>query len=86
MKARTPTPLFEQAITPTPLPEGEGRSGAPGRPSPQPLSQGERGEPVSPRTPSPSGRRWPEGPDEGLPAIGALDWPAIERELDAYGC
>jgi hypothetical protein len=37
------------------------------------------------------GRRWPEGPDEGgpdegLPALGALDWPTIERELDAYGC
>jgi uncharacterized protein len=26
------------------------------------------------------------GPDEGLPAIGALDWPTIERDLDAYGC
>jgi hypothetical protein len=38
------------------------------------------------RTPSPSGRRWPEGPDEGDATIGALDWPAIERELDAYGC
>jgi hypothetical protein len=43
------------------------------------------------RTPSPSGRRWPEGPDEGGPdeglaAIGALDWTTIERDLDAYGC
>ena len=35
MKARTPTPLFDQALTaplraltPTPLPEGEGTSGA----------------------------------------------------------
>jgi uncharacterized protein len=43
------------------------------------------------RYPSPAGgRRWPEGPDEGRPyegpaAIDALDWPAIERELDAYG-
>ena len=26
------------------------------------------------------------GPDEGLPAIGALAWSTIERELDAYGC
>ena len=32
------------------------------------------------------GRRWPEGPDEGVAAIDALDWLAIERELDAYGC
>ncbi len=43
------------------------------------------------RYPSPAGgRRWPEGPDEGRPdegaaAIDALDWPAIERELDAFG-
>ena len=26
------------------------------------------------------------GPDEGLAAISTLDWPAIERDLDAYGC
>jgi len=39
------------------------------------------------RYPSPAGgRRWPEGPDEGVPAIDALDWPALERELDAFGC
>jgi uncharacterized protein len=25
-------------------------------------------------------------PDEGAAAIDALDWPAIEAELDAYGC
>jgi uncharacterized protein len=74
MKAGAPTPLFDQAPAPTL---------ASRRPSPQPLSPGERGEPAAPRSPSPSGRRWPEGPDEGL---GALDWPAIERELDAYGC
>ena len=40
--------------------------------------------------PSPAGgRRWPEGPDEGAviePRIDALDWPALERELDAFGC
>ncbi len=28
MKARAPTPLFDQALTPTPLPEGEGENGA----------------------------------------------------------
>ena len=53
--------------------------------TPTPLPGGEG------RAPSPSGRRWPEGPDEGRPnerlaAIGALDWRAIESELDAYGC
>jgi hypothetical protein len=53
--------------------------------TPTPLPEGEG------RAPSPSGRRWPEGPDEGRPderlaAIGALDWRAIESELDAYGC
>ncbi len=26
-----------------------------------------------------------EGPDEGAAAIDALDWPAIERELDTFG-
>jgi uncharacterized protein len=77
MKARTPAPLFDQVLTPTL---------ASRRPSPQPLSLGERGETAASRTPSPSGRRWPEGPDEGLAALGALDWPAIERDLDAYGC
>ena len=53
-------------------------------PSPQP-SPGGRGR----DSPSPLGRRWPEGPDEGAPveaAIDALDWRGIERELDAYGC
>jgi uncharacterized protein len=76
MKARATTPLFDKALSPT----------LDARRSPQPLSPGERGEPVSPRTPSSSGRRWPEGPDEGLAALDALDWPAIERDLDAYGC
>jgi hypothetical protein len=89
MKARTPTPLFDQALTaplrtltPTPLPEGEGGSGG-------------ASAPLLPRSPSRDGRSSTpyerEGgrrsrPDEGLAAIGALDWPAIERELDAYGC
>ncbi|HEV7481360.1 MAG TPA: 2OG-Fe(II) oxygenase [Roseiarcus sp.] len=77
MKASTPTPLFDQA----PVPILAAR-----RPSPQPLSPGERGEPAAPRTPSPSGRRWPEGSDEGLANLDALDWPAIEADLDAYGC
>jgi hypothetical protein len=79
MKARAPAPapLLDQASAPTL---------ASRRPSPQPHSPGERGEPVAQRTPSPLGRRWPEGPDEGFPAIDALDWPAIERELDAYSC
>ena len=86
MKARAPTPLFEQphiaplrALTPTPLqsPSKDGRLSTP--------YEGE-GETALPRSPSPSGRRWPEGPDEGLAPIGALDWPAIESDLDAYGC
>jgi hypothetical protein len=75
MKARAPTPLFEevltanalakQALTPTSLPEGEGTSGAAA-----PFSLGEKVARDS-------------GSDEGLVA---LDWPAIERDLDAYGC
>ena len=70
MKARalTPTPLpvgeGRRTLTPTPLPEGEGRSGA------HPFSLGEKVARDS-------------GSDEG---VAALDWPAIERELDAYGC
>jgi uncharacterized protein len=77
MKARSPAPLFEQALSL-------------GRPSPQPLSPGERGETGAPHVPSPSGRRWREAPDEGEPdegvaAIDALDWPTIERELDTHG-
>ena len=80
MKASTLT------LTPTDLPQGEGTTVASRRPSPQPISLGERGEPGAPRTPSPSGRRWPEGSDEGAAALDALDWPAIKRELDAYGC
>ena len=75
MKARAQTPLFERAhiaplrtLTPTPLPEGEGTSGA--------------SAPLLP--PGEGGRR--SRPDEGLAPIGALDWPAIESDLDAYGC
>ena len=49
--------------------------------TPTPLPEGEGG-------PSPSGRRRREAPDEGKGAatLDALDWAAIERELDAYGC
>jgi hypothetical protein len=62
-----------RALTPTPLPEGEGSNGA----AASLLPPGEGGR-----------RSRPDegGPDEGLPAIGALGWPAIEGELDAYGC
>jgi uncharacterized protein len=65
-----------KALTPTLSHEARRETGVCRRP------MRERG-----RYPSPAGgRRWPEGPDEGVAAIDALDWPAIERELDAYGC
>jgi len=55
------------------------------RPSAATLSPGERGAALQ-ATPSPSGGRGPEGPDEGLAeTIARLDWAAIERDLDAYG-
>ena len=64
-----------RALTPAPLqsPSRDGRLSTP--------YEGEGG-------PSPSGRRWREAPDEGKGAatLDALDWAAIERELDAYGC
>ena len=65
-----------KALTPTLSREARRETGVCRRP------MRERG-----RYPSPArGRRWPEGPDEGVAAIDALDWPAIEREVDAYGC
>jgi hypothetical protein len=77
MKTRALAPLFErahianalaeqQALTPTPLPEGEGGNGA----AAHPFSLGEKVARDS-------------GTDEGLVA---LDWPAIDRELDTHGC
>jgi hypothetical protein len=87
MKARAPTPLFEQAqiaplraLTPTPLqsPSKDGRLSTP--------YEGEGGSRASaPLLPQGEGGRRSR-PDEGLAPIGALDWPAIERHLDAYGC
>jgi uncharacterized protein len=84
MKARSPTPLFEQALTASARPKGEEASGAsapllPGSPS-------RDGRPSAPNEQE-GGRR--NRPDEGGPSastIDALDWLAIERELDAYGC
>jgi uncharacterized protein len=91
MKARAPTPLFDQALiptsaakralTPTPLPEGEGGKGGASAPLFPP------GEELAPGRRPAGGRR--SRPDEGGPiasTIEALDWPAIESELDAYGC
>ena len=68
-----------KALTPTLSREARRETGVSRRP------MRERG-----RYPSPAGgRRWPEGPDEGAviePRIDALDWPALETELDAFGC
>jgi hypothetical protein len=84
MKARASAPLFEQALTQTPLPKGEGANGAsaprlPGSPS-------RDGRPSTPHEREGGRRGRPD--EDGLSAstIEALDWPAIERELDAYGC
>lgn len=82
MKARvlTPAPLLDQAFTPTPLqsPSRDGRLSTP--------YEGEGGSAgaSSLLLSGEGGRR--SRPDEGLATIGALDWPAIERDLDAYGC
>jgi hypothetical protein len=88
MKARTPAPapLFEQAhiaplrtLTPTPLPKGRPE----GRPSLDGLrGEGENGAAAHTFSLGEKVAR-DGGSDEGL---AALDWPAIERDLDAYGC
>ena len=63
-----------QAFTPTPRAL-----------TPTPLPEGEgRGGGAHPFSPREKVAR-DSGPDEGA-AIDALDWPAVERELDAYGC
>jgi hypothetical protein len=86
-RAPAPAPLLDQAhitplraLTPTPLqsPSKDGR-----------LSTSYEGEGTSGATapllpPGEGGRR--SRPDECLATLGALDWPAIERDLDAYGC
>jgi uncharacterized protein len=76
MKARAPAPapLFEPAITP-----------ALRALTPPPLPEGKGTGAAHPFSPREKVAR-DIGPDEGLIAIGALDWPAIERDLDAYGC
>jgi hypothetical protein len=91
MKARTPAPLFDQALiptsfakralTPSPLPEVEGGKDGASAPLLPP------GEELAPGRRPGGGRRC--RPDEGGPiasTLDALDWPAIERDLDAYGC
>jgi len=85
MKVRTPTPLFDQAriaplraLTPTPLqsPSKDGRLSTPY------AGEGGSGGAAHPFSLGEKVAR-DSGSDEGL---GALDWPAIERDLDAYGC
>ena len=91
MKARAPTPapLFEEALTPTPLqsPSRDGRLSTPyggeGSPPFSPEARRETG--VLPRPMSEKVAR-DSGPDEALAALSTLDWPVIERDLDAYGC
>jgi hypothetical protein len=84
MKARAPTPLFEQALTANARPKGEAASGASAPLLPR--SPSRDGRPSAPNEQE-SGRR--SRPDEGgriASTIDALDWPTIESELDAYGC
>jgi uncharacterized protein len=85
-----------RALTPTPLqsPSKDGRLSTPY------VGEGETAAPRSPSPPGLLTRGWPDrasgrtpvlpdglwAPDEGLATLGALDWPAIERDLDAYGC
>ncbi|HEY6734033.1 MAG TPA: hypothetical protein VI256_09570, partial [Roseiarcus sp.] len=75
MKARAQTPLFEQAHI------------APLRtltPTLLPEGEGTSGASAPLLPPGKGGRR--SRPDEGLAALDALDWSAIERDLDSYGC
>ena len=80
-----------RALTPTPLPVGEGRSTLTptplpkGRPEGRPSVDGLWGEGRGGAHPFSLGEKVARdsGTDEG---VAALDWPAIERELDAYGC
>jgi hypothetical protein len=85
MKARAPAPLFDQAhiaplraLTPTPLesPSKDGRLSTPH------VGEGTSAAAARPFSPGERGAR-DRGSDEGL---AALDWPAMEHELDAYGC
>jgi hypothetical protein len=72
---------MKAALTPTPLqsPSRDGRLSTP--------YEGEGAKPFSPREKVARDSGPDEGgPDEGLAAIDALDWPTIARELDAYGC
>ena len=79
MKARAPTPapLFEEALAPA-LSQSPSREGVFRRP------MGERG--LQRRSPFSPGRRWPTQSGRMRDLRLPLDWPAIERELDAYGC
>jgi hypothetical protein len=83
MKARVPASLFEQALIANDRPKGEEASGAS---APLLLRSPSRdGRPSAPNEQE-GGRR--SRPDEGGPiasTMDALDWPTIERDLDAYG-
>jgi uncharacterized protein len=87
MKARPPTPPFEEAhlaplraLAPTPLqsPSEDGRR------SISYVGEGPNGATYA----FSLGERvaLDSGSDEGLATLDALDWPAIERDLDADGC
>ena len=91
MKARAPTPapLFEEAHNALLRTLSPGERGEPAaRPPFSPEARRETGvlrDPMSEKVARDSG---PDegGPGEGVATLGALDWPAIGRELDAYGC
>jgi uncharacterized protein len=93
-QALTANSLAKQALTPTPLQspskdgslstpyKGEGGNGA----AAHPFSPEARRETGVLRRPMSEKVAPDSGPDEGFPTIDALDWPAIESELDACGC